>query len=56
MVYGGVRLHVEGWSDFDHWSTWRIIEYWLIAVIDIPLSFVADTLTLPITVPIELSR
>ena len=62
-IYGGVRLHAEEWQHRSseafaarQVSTLDIMWYWLISVIDIPLSFVADTLTLPITVPIELSR
>ena len=54
-IYGGVRLHVDGWG-FENMSTLEIMFYWIVALIDIPLCFVADTVTLPITIPMELSR
>ena len=62
-IYGGVRLHAEGLSQLSperirltQMSTWELMWHWIVALIDMPLCFVLDTLTLPITVPIELSR
>jgi uncharacterized protein YceK len=57
-IYGGLQvdaqaihkacIYPEGW--FHHYVVWFLF------VLDFPLSFAADTITLPITIPIVLSR
>lgn len=57
-IYGGLQVdaqaihkacvYPEGW--FHYYAGWFFF------ILDMPLSFVADTITLPITIPIELSR
>lgn len=59
-VYGGVRLAAKtGWEYVRYTSPdgaelFAVPEGLAIWVIDVPLSFVGDTLTLPITVPAEI--
>lgn len=57
-AYGGVRLDVfgppfNGRYEPAHWITYRDVAA---VAIDIPVSFVADTLVLPITIPCEIAR
>lgn len=62
LIYGGVRRDVQSAADFvDHSWTWgekldvfqdvgTVVGVGLVGI-DVPLSAVADTLTLPITIP-----
>lgn len=54
QVYGGVRFWFEGFPPDS--STLDIIVIVLAMFVDVPLCFILDTLTLPITIPMELSR
>jgi uncharacterized protein YceK len=53
-VYGGVRAHVERLQESPpNESVWDDIGYCAFAAIDMPLSLIGDTLTLPFTIVAE---
>src|SRR5438309_1306693 len=58
QIYGGVQVDAgavhKACKDPEGWFHHDVL--WLLFVLDFPLSFVADTITLPITIPIVLSR
>ena len=59
LIYGGVQLEAKVIGNmFSGDSLHGTNMFWwgLMYLIDLPLSFVADTLTLPITVAVELFR
>lgn len=56
-VYGGVENDLDAWSDiveYEH-SLSTVWFYRTLIAIDLPLSIIADTVTLPITVPARMS-
>lgn len=52
-IYGGWQLHFEYPGLGDEWP--NVLSF-LLMIIDLPLSLVGDTLTLPLTIPEELGR
>ena len=59
LIYGGVRADaslVGGMFSGDSIHGINVFWYALVTIFDLPLSFVADTLTLPITVAVEFFR
>jgi hypothetical protein len=56
-VYGGLRNDAHALKEaIEGFDGWLASVYYFLFVFDVPLSFVADTITLPITVPLLLSR
>ena len=53
-VYGGVRM--DGQAFLDAPGFWRKVLAFLVLTIEFPLSFVMDTATLPVTIPVTLNR
>lgn len=53
-IYGGVAIDFLAISEID--GFWQAIGVFLVMPIELPLSFVMDTLTLPITIPATLGR
>ncbi len=53
-VYGGVRMDGQALSEAP-W-VWRKLLGLLILTVEFPLSLVMDTATLPVTIPVTLSR
>jgi uncharacterized protein YceK len=54
-IYGGVRISAEeGWKDLT--GGWGLVPGTCRWVVDVPLSAVGDTLTLPVTIPATLAR
>jgi uncharacterized protein YceK len=53
-IYGGVRIDVATLSEAE-WL-WQKLLTILILIVELPLSFTMDTVTLPITIPVTLSR
>jgi len=54
-IYGGVAVDVDLISSSD-WFFEKVKALLLAGLIDLPLSLVMDTLTLPVTIPMSLSR
>jgi uncharacterized protein YceK len=53
-IYGGVAIDFLAISEID--GVWTAIFVPLAMLIELPLSLVMDTLTLPITIPTQLGR
>src|SRR5687767_13818669 len=53
-IYGGVRLDAKAVSEAR--GAWMTSLTVLAMFIEMPLSFVLDTVTLPVTIPVTLSR
>jgi uncharacterized protein YceK len=53
-VYGGVRIDAQTFSEAA--GPWQKLLTLLILVVEFPLSLVMDTVTLPVTIPVTLSR
>jgi uncharacterized protein YceK len=53
-VYGGVRMDGRAFSEAS-WP-WQKLLAILILTVEFPLSLVMDTITLPVTIPVTLSR
>ena len=53
-VYGGVRLDAQALSEA-RWPWGKLLGI-LILTVEFPLSLVLDTATLPVTIPVTLSR
>ncbi len=53
-IYGGVRIDAQTLSDAS-WP-WQKILTFLFLTVEFPLSLVLDTATLPVTIPVTLSR
>jgi uncharacterized protein YceK len=53
-VYGGLRIDGAVLSE----AEWIWMKLWaiLVMMVEMPLSFVLDTVTLPVTIPVTLSR
>ena len=52
-VYGGVRIDAQTFSEA---SGWQKLLTLLLLTVEFPLSLVMDTVTLPVTIPVTLSR
>ena len=56
-IYGGLQVDAQMVGKaFEGYQPWWFNVFAFLFVFDIPLSLVADTITLPITIPIALSR
>ena len=53
-IYGGVRMDGQALSEAP-WL-WRKLLTLLVLTVEFPLSLVMDTVTLPVTIPVTLSR
>jgi uncharacterized protein YceK len=53
-IYGGVRMDGEALSEAP-W-VWQKLLTILVLTVEFPLSLVMDTVTLPVTIPVTLSR
>lgn len=54
-IYGGVVFDVDTVSAAE-WPWEKLVGIFMLLFIDLPLSVVLDTATLPITIPVTLSR
>ena len=53
-IYGGVRMDAQALGEAS--SPWGKLLTILVLLVEFPLSLVMDTVTLPVTIPVTLSR
>jgi len=56
-IYGGLQIDAQAVGKaFEGYQPWWFNVFAFLFVFDVPLSLVADTITLPVTLPIALTR